>query len=242
MIGVYKITSPSGKIYIGSSSDIEQRFYNYRRLHCGSQRRLYYSFLKYGVENHKFEIIEECTPENVLERELFYGNLYNVLDSKRGLNCRLPKNGEAYTYMSEETKKKIGETNRKRQTGKVIDHYYQSSLKKLTEEQAKEIKTLLFEGVLSQKEIAQKYGVSRSVVKSICTGKTYKYVLPEIDLSKRVPVYCKLTNEDVKKIKELGKEGKYTHAELAKMFNVSQTHITRIINNINRKKDVRWFL
>ena len=241
MIGVYKITSPSGKVYIGSSCDIETRFYQYKVLHCDKQTRLYNSFMKYGVENHVFEVIEECTIDNVRERELYYGVLYDVLSDEKGLNCRLPKEGEACSYMSEETKRKIGEANRVKQTGKVVG-FYESSLKKLTIEQVKEIKMLLLEGVLSQKEIGEKYGVSRSVIKSICIGKTYKYVLPEIDLSKRVPVYCKLTNDDVKHIKELAKTGKYKHSEIAKMYNVDQAHITRIINNINRKKDVRWFL
>ena len=241
MIGVYKITSPSGKVYIGSSCNIEQRFYHYKVLHCDSQTRLYRSFLKYGVENHKFEIVEECTMENVRERELYYGILYEVLDKNKGLNCRLPKEGEAASYMSEETKRKIGETNRVKQTGKKHG-FYKSSLKKLTVEQVKEIKMLLLEGVLTEKEIGEKYGVNRSIIKNICIGKTYAYVLPEIDLSHRVPVYCKLTNEDVEKIKELAKEGKYTHKEIGKMYGVDQSHITRIINNINRKKDVRWFL
>lgn len=242
MIGVYKITSPTGRVYIGSSVNIEHRFCFYKNLLCKSQSKLYRSFKKYGVENHKFEIVEECTLDNLRERELYYGNLYEVLDSKKGLNCRLPKTGESFTYMSEETKRKIGEANKKKQTGHVYGFYYKSLSKKLTEEQVKEVKLLLAEGKLTQKEIGEKFGVNRSVIKNICTGKTYKYILPEIDLSKRKPVYIKLSNEDVKKIRELGKEGKYTHKEISKMFNIDQAHITRIINNINRKKDVRWFL
>ncbi len=32
MIGIYKITNPEGKIYIGQSIDIDRRFKEYKRL------------------------------------------------------------------------------------------------------------------------------------------------------------------------------------------------------------------
>jgi len=34
MIGVYKITSPTGKVYIGSSIDIEKRIKHYKSVGC----------------------------------------------------------------------------------------------------------------------------------------------------------------------------------------------------------------
>lgn len=63
MTGIYKITSQSKKIYIGQSVDIEKRFKRYKNLHCKKQIRLYNSFLKYGVDKHKFEILCECNVE-----------------------------------------------------------------------------------------------------------------------------------------------------------------------------------
>lgn len=42
--GIYKITSPSGRIYIGSSKNIRRRFYSYKNLHCKDQPKLYNSF------------------------------------------------------------------------------------------------------------------------------------------------------------------------------------------------------
>ena len=58
--GIYKITSPSEKNYIGQAVNINKRFYRYKSLDCSQQIILYKSFIKYGVENHIFEIIEEC--------------------------------------------------------------------------------------------------------------------------------------------------------------------------------------
>ena len=61
IIGIYKITSPSGKIYIGQSININKRQENYRfPSSLKFQIKLRRSFQKYGPENHKFEIIEEC--------------------------------------------------------------------------------------------------------------------------------------------------------------------------------------
>jgi len=54
LIGIYKITSPSKKVYIGQSWNIKERFrkYNYK----SNQQLLMRSFSKYGLENHVFEI------------------------------------------------------------------------------------------------------------------------------------------------------------------------------------------
>lgn len=107
MIGIYKITSPSGRIYIGQSKEIEVRFKHYRRLHSIKQPRLHNSFLKYGVINHIFEIIEECDIELLNERERYYQEYYDVLDNDKGLNCLLTITNEKHRIVSEETRLKI---------------------------------------------------------------------------------------------------------------------------------------
>lgn len=103
--GIYKITSPSNKIYIGQSVDIDKRFKAYKRLSCKSQRKLYNSLLKYGFENHIFEIIEECSINLLNEREKFFVVFYNTFNSKNGLNIR--DGGGNSAKLSEEQKKKI---------------------------------------------------------------------------------------------------------------------------------------
>ena len=56
MIGIYKITNPKGRVYIGQSLNINRRFATYKIEACKGQTRLYASFKKYGVEKHKFEM------------------------------------------------------------------------------------------------------------------------------------------------------------------------------------------
>jgi group I intron endonuclease len=112
MIGIYKITSPTNRIYIGQSVNIESRFSSYKNLKCKTQVKLHLSFLKYGFEKHKFEIIEECDIKLLNERERYWQDFYNVLHG--GLNCRLTTISDKSGYFSEESKLKMSIS----QTGK----------------------------------------------------------------------------------------------------------------------------
>lgn len=112
MIGIYKITSPENKIYIGQAKDIKKRFKQYSKLqNCKGQTKLYNSFIFYGVNNFKFEIIEECDRENLNNRERYYQDLYEVI-GVNGLNCKLQNSDDKIIQHSEETKQKISESNK----------------------------------------------------------------------------------------------------------------------------------
>lgn len=226
MMGVYKITSPSGKVYVGSSNDIANRVCSYKGLKCKNQRKLYNSIKKYTWDEHVFEILEECSVDILLERELFYGLKFNVLDKNTGLNCRLPKAGESYSYMSEETKTNISKANKNKQKGKK-HAYYDSSLKKLTIEQVIEIKKLLAESRLTQKEIGSIYGVHRKTIGNLLNSKTYSYV--DIGVHQiRQPVYVKLSNSDIYKIINMYESG-VGQKEIGSIFGVCQSAISRTI-------------
>jgi group I intron endonuclease len=93
MIGIYKITSPTNKIYIGQSIDILLRFKYYKYLKCKSQKKIYASLVKYGVDKHKFEIIEECDIELLNERERYWQEHFEVI-GKNGLNLSLTKTND----------------------------------------------------------------------------------------------------------------------------------------------------
>ena len=87
IIGIYKITSPKGKIYIGQSKDIEKRWYSYKKLNCKTQPKIYNSLKKLGVDSHTFEIIYECNAEELDYFEKYFISKYNSDDIKNGLNC-----------------------------------------------------------------------------------------------------------------------------------------------------------
>jgi group I intron endonuclease len=75
--GVYKITSPSGSFYIGSSVDVKSRWAGHRgelrrgKHHCPPLQR---AATKYGVDTFTFEVLEECPRDVLREREQVYLN------------------------------------------------------------------------------------------------------------------------------------------------------------------------
>ena len=103
MVGIYKITSPSNKIYIGQSNNIKSRFQKYKYLSCKAQTILYRSLLKYGWENHKFEIVTLCYEEQLNEFERDFQEAYNVI-GLNGLNCRLTTTDNKSGKLSDQTK------------------------------------------------------------------------------------------------------------------------------------------
>jgi len=108
IIGIYKISSPTNKIYIGQSKNIiSNRLNHYINNNCSNQIKLYNSIKKYGWEQHIFEIIEECSLDQLNEREIYWGLFYNTLDPKIGLNLKL---GNERGIFSEETKNKMSKS------------------------------------------------------------------------------------------------------------------------------------
>jgi group I intron endonuclease len=90
---VYKITSPTNRIYVGSTKCISKRLLQYKNYFTKSQRRLHNSFMKYGFDSHIFEIIWEGPASERLIYEAQLGLELNVL-SEKNLNCKLPKGNE----------------------------------------------------------------------------------------------------------------------------------------------------
>ena len=81
--GIYKITNTiNSKVYIGQSIDIHRRWKE-ERINAFSARSNEYqtlkskAFRKYGLENFLFEVIEECPPSMLNEREKYWINYYS---------------------------------------------------------------------------------------------------------------------------------------------------------------------
>lgn len=107
MIGIYKITSPTGKVYIGQSRNIKKRFSGYKKLsNIKNQVKLCRSLLKHGPDNHVFEIIEQCDIIYMNERERYWQDHYDVTGTD-GLNCRLTKSNDKSAIISQETRLKM---------------------------------------------------------------------------------------------------------------------------------------
>ena len=74
--GIYKITNNlNHHFYIGQSIHIQKRWKEHRKTFNENKMTttvLQKAFHKYGFENFSFEIIEECEPDKLNEREIFY--------------------------------------------------------------------------------------------------------------------------------------------------------------------------
>lgn len=82
MIGIYKITNKINQdAYIGQSTQIEERFkehkksYNWER---EENKKLYQAFKDFGLNNFSFEVLEECSIEELNNKEQYYINLYKT--------------------------------------------------------------------------------------------------------------------------------------------------------------------
>jgi len=107
MIGIYKITNPEGKIYVGQSKDIEKRKHDYRLLRNKNQIKIHRSIVKYGWENHKFEIITECDQCELNDLEEFYIKELKAISRVKGLNL---KTGGKNSVLSPEALNKMAKT------------------------------------------------------------------------------------------------------------------------------------
>jgi group I intron endonuclease len=99
MTGIYKITNPVGKIYIGKAANIEKRLRDYSTFMCAYQPLLYISIGTYGWINHTKEIVEECTIEKLDEREKFWIDYYNTKEDGLNKVTRRASNVERKSYI-----------------------------------------------------------------------------------------------------------------------------------------------
>lgn len=87
---IYKITSPSGKVYVGQTINLPQRLRQYKSMKKGNQVKLVNSVNKYGWDAHTFEIIEELSYDGnkteLNEREKYWIKEHTAF-GPYGLNC-----------------------------------------------------------------------------------------------------------------------------------------------------------
>ena len=105
---VYCHTSPSGKKYVGITSQEPERRW---RGGSGYYKTPFYNAIrKYGWENIEHEILENgLTHDEANEREMHYISLYNSKDSKHGYNSTLGGDGSKGRTPSDEVKKVLSE-------------------------------------------------------------------------------------------------------------------------------------
>ena len=117
-IGIYKLTSPSGKIYIGQSINLINRFNKYKSNSAKGQSYLDKALKKYGFENFKIEMLfitnkkykHIKTMLNALE--IYSIKKYDSINPEKGYNLTKGGDGVLGRKTTDETKLKISIANK----------------------------------------------------------------------------------------------------------------------------------
>ena len=121
MIGIYSITNLiNNKRYIGQSVNITDRWRAHRIRSKTQETPLYRAIRKYGLDNFSFEVLEECSQEELNDKEVYWIAFYKANQREFGYN--LTSGGDA-----------------------VSEKFY-----KVSDEQVREIYELLRQGVTQQ--------------------------------------------------------------------------------------------
>jgi len=231
--GVYKIVNTiNGKMYIGSSIHINDRWKEHKRDLKNNKhhsKHLQRSFNKYGEDNFEFEIIEECEENETLIKEQHYLDLYKTYDKNKGYNIAInslaPMMGRKH---SKETLIKLSEEVRSRDSSVWVRGEDKFNAK-FKDEDIIEIKRLIYEGSRIL-DIAKLYNVEPNTITQIKTGDRWSHIKTEYDdLILQTPRQ-KLTEEDVIEIKKLLIEEKLNIIEISELFEVTFGLVSSIKN------------
>lgn len=106
--GVYLISNKvNGRSYVGISLDIRNRWRAHRKPKPSSSTVLHSAIRKYGVEAFTFEVLEQCAPEILAERERYWIAALGTFPD--GYN--LTSGGESGRLIADSTKAKLSALN-----------------------------------------------------------------------------------------------------------------------------------
>lgn len=227
MIGIYVwINKINNKKYVGQSKNIQQRKNRHIResLNNDNKLPLYVAIRKYGLDNFDFKVLEECTLEELDEKEITYIKSLNTL-VPNGYN--ITTGGQHGTYRVTWT---------------------------FSKEKLLQVYTLLRETELSFSEIGEIFGVSGSMIGQINRGEHYSqndYIYPirkhEVCLkiqqkkcSEKLrgenSYRCSITEEIARLIIEDLIQDDIRETEIAKKYNTT----IDVVKDINKGKSWKW--
>lgn len=241
IIGVYQIKNLiNGKIYIGSSININSRWKEHIRfLNNNKHHSIHFqrAWNKYGEDSFEFKIIELVNnTDNLLDREQYYLDKFESYNRDNGYN--IAKNSSAPMTgrkFSEETLIKLSNSikNRDPSCWAKGEDKPNSVFK---DEDIVEIKRLIYEGNRTL-DISKLYNVEPNTITQIKTGERWSHIKTEYDnLIKQTPRQ-KLNERDIIEIKKLLIEEKLNIKEIAEIFEITFGQVSSI-KNLNTWRNI----
>ena len=115
--GIYSITNKAdGKRYIGRSVDISRRKRDHlKALREGknSSRHLQLAWNKWGEKSFIFEVVEECPPEDIVQREAHWIQTYETTHPDKGYNLKA-EDGSGSWCLTDAAKQHLSDVHKKR--------------------------------------------------------------------------------------------------------------------------------
>jgi group I intron endonuclease len=168
---IYRLTSPSGKVYIGQTKHLSERMSSYRNLKCKPQLKLYRSLLKYGFDNHELYIVHRF-PETVKQEIIDAYEVYVIkMHKMMGLQLlNITDGGRGFAGL------KPSENNRKAILASTQGQKHK--LSRLMPEQVLQIRGSYKKGQRGSgiRQFAREYNVSERLIYNIVNNKTWKHL------------------------------------------------------------------
>lgn len=106
---IYRLTSPSGKVYIGQTCNFKARMRKYKGKATINQQKIYRAIQKYGWDNFTKEIIlENLTLEEANQKEILQIKLHNSV--KEGYDIAHGGGGLLGMIRTDQTRKKMSDS------------------------------------------------------------------------------------------------------------------------------------
>lgn len=204
-IGIYGIRNLiNGKIYVGKTGmNFGDRWDSHRSLLNNGKHdnpHLQNAWNKYGQDNFEFIVIEDCSIEELDDKEKYYIKIYKDLNLAYNIHDGGNEGNNLGKHLSEEIKRKIGEKNRINNIGKK--HSDETKKKMSQAHQGMKYASMSEEGRKNIQQAQQKYYEKNP--KKLCV-------------------------DDVIEIRRLHTEG-LNYSEIARKYNVTPQCINDICN------------
>jgi group I intron endonuclease len=215
---IYKITSPTGRIYIGKTISLTSRKSHYKHNRSEGQKIIYNSIKKHGWDQHKFEVIDKAPAEQLNELEIRYIKELNTFHYNNPNGMNLTKGGEGL----------LGRKHSPETINKLI-------AKKLGKKHSEATKKLMSE-TKKGKAPASAFYVRTEKHLEILRQNNLGRVVPEEEIIKRKQTLLNKFIEQHEAILQIDTEGnivKEWHMlpkDIAKHFNACNTNIVRCLN------------